>query len=142
VQGESVEIAFPLEFLVAEAPVSLQAKRRQSLDQWKGRIVAASRAVIPEGHFVTDRPIAATLFYFPAAEMAGDIDNIVKPILDALGRHVYQDDRQVHRVLVKKFEPGNIFPFGAPSPTLEKAMLGEKPVLYIKLSDDPFEDLN
>lgn len=73
--------------------------------------------------------------------MAGDIDNIVKPILDALGSHIYRDDRQVHRVLVQKFEPGNIFPFGAPSPTLEEALLREKPILYIRLSDDPFEDL-
>jgi hypothetical protein len=136
-----VEIRFPLEFLVTETPVSLQTKRRQSLDQWKSRIIAASRDVLPQGHFATDRPISATMFYFPAAEMAGDIDNIVKPILGALGRHIYRDDKQVQRVLVQKFEPGNIFPFGAPSPALEGALLQEKPVLYIRLSDDPFEDL-
>jgi hypothetical protein len=136
-----VEITFPVEFLVAETPVSLQTKRRQSLDQWKGRIVAASRAVLPEAHFASNAAISATLFYFPETEMAGDIDNIVKPILDALGRHIYVDDRQVHRVLVQKFEPGSIFPFRAPSPTLETALLREKPVLYIRLSDDPFEDL-
>jgi crossover junction endodeoxyribonuclease RusA len=43
--------------------------------------------------------------------MEGDLDNIVKPILDALSRHVYMDDRQI------------------------------EPVLYIRLSDDPYEGL-
>lgn len=89
----SIEIEFPLEFVVAGTPVSLQAKRRESLDQWKSRIVDASRTVLPEGHFATDDPLAITLYYFPDSQMQGDIDNIVKPILDALERHVYMDDR-------------------------------------------------
>ncbi|HEY0331052.1 MAG TPA: RusA family crossover junction endodeoxyribonuclease [Rhodopseudomonas sp.] len=135
-----VEIQFPLEFLVVGTPVSLQAKRRESIKRWQAQIVAASRAALPEGHFARGSPIAATLFYFPAAEMAGDIDNIVKPVLDALGRNVDLDDRQVHRVLVQKFEPGNVFAF-SPSSTLQDALDKREPVLYIRLSDDPFEDL-
>ena len=55
--------------------------------------------------------------------------------------HIYLDDKQVHRVLVQKFEPGNIFPFATPSPTLEEALIRDKPILYVRLSDDPFEDL-
>ena len=51
------------------------------------------------------------------------------------------DDRQVHRVLVQKFEPGNVFGFEAPSPILQDALGTAKPVLYVRLSDDPFEDL-
>ncbi len=73
--------------------------------------------------------------------MQGDIDNIVKPVLDALERHIYIDDRQVQRVLVQKFEPGSVFSFTRPSPILENALEQSKPALYIRLSDDPFEDL-
>jgi crossover junction endodeoxyribonuclease RusA len=73
--------------------------------------------------------------------MEGDIDNIVKPVLDALGGHIYLDDWQVERVVVQKFEPGKLFPFAAPSPTLDDAVNGWKPVLYVRLSNDPFEDL-
>ena len=87
----SVEIEFPLEFVVAGTPVSLQTKRRESLDEWKVRVVEASRTVLPEGYFATDDPLAITLYYFPDYETQGDIDNIVKPILDALGRHIYVD---------------------------------------------------
>jgi crossover junction endodeoxyribonuclease RusA len=137
----STEIEFPLELVVAGTPVSLQAKRRESLDQWKGRVVEASRIALPEGHFATDDPIAITLYYFPDSEMQGDIDNIIKPILDALGRHIYLDDRQVQRILVQKFEPGNVFSFTQPSTMRGNALERPKPALYVRLSDDPFEDL-
>jgi hypothetical protein len=51
------------------------------------------------------------------------------------------DDDQVERVLVQKFEPGKIFHFNSPSATLEGALAAEKPLLYVRLSDDPFEEL-
>ena len=137
----SVEIQFPLEFVVEGTAVSLQAKRRESIDRWKSRIVEASRPALPEGHFATEAPLAITLFYFPRAEMEGDLDNIVKPILDALSRHVYMDDGQIERILVQKFEPEAVFEFGSPTTALQDALNRPKPVLYIRLSDDPFEGL-
>jgi crossover junction endodeoxyribonuclease RusA len=82
-----------------------------------------------------------TLFYFPAEPRGGDVDNIVKLVLDALGKHIYIDDSQVERVLVQKFEPGNVFPFSSPRRGLEAALSRVKPVLYVRLSNDPFEDL-
>jgi crossover junction endodeoxyribonuclease RusA len=137
----SVEIQFPLEFVVEGTPVSFQTKRRESLDEWKVRVVEASRPTLPEGHFATNGALAITLFYFPPEPMTGDIDNIVKPILDALSKHIYMDDRQLHRVLIQKFEPGGIFQFAAPSAVLADAMGKPKPALYIRLSNDVFEDL-
>ena len=127
--------------IVEGTAVSQQAKRRASIDQWKARIIEASRDILPEGHFATEVPLAATLFYFPAAEMQGDVDNIVKPILDALTKHIYMNDRQIQRILVQKFEPGNVFEFALPGPVLGDALSRPKPVLYVRISDDPFEDL-
>ena len=101
----SMEIAFPVEFVVQGTPVSLQAKRAESRTAWKDRVKRASYSSLPENHFLTDIPVLVTLFYFPAAAMEGDIDNIVKPVLDALCRHIYVDDNQVERVWVQKFEP-------------------------------------
>lgn len=137
----SVEIQFPFEFVVDGTPVSLQAHRKESIHQWKERIVEASKHHLPQGHFATELPVAATIFYFPDAEMQGDIDNIVKPILDALKQHIYIDDHQVQRLVIQKFEPGNVFQFASPSVMLGEALVRQKPALYIKLSNDPFEDL-
>jgi len=137
----AVEIDFPLEFIVEGTPVSLQAKRASSRAAWKNLVKRASYAVLPEGHFAFEGSISVTLFYFPATEMEGDIDNIVKPILDALCRHIYLDDKQVERVWVQKFDPERIFQFSAPSSILASALYGEKPLLYVRLTDDPTEGL-
>ena len=137
----TAELEFPLEFVVEGTAVSSQRKRRASLRQWQARVREASRIVLPEGHFASEDPLAVTLYYFPAVAMQGDVDNIVKPILDALCKHIYQDDHQIHRVLVQKFEPGNVFGFSSPSPALGDALTRAKPALYVRLSDDPFEDL-
>ena len=74
--------------------------------------------------------------------MQGDVDNIVKLVLDALARHIYLDDRQVERVVVQKFEPEHVFPFSSPSARLKEALGGDRPMLYVRISDDPFEELS
>ena len=56
--------------------------------------------------FIDERPVAETIYYFPDTPMRGDVDNIVKPILDGMKSAVYPDDKVVERVLVQKFEPG------------------------------------
>jgi crossover junction endodeoxyribonuclease RusA len=136
----SVEIEFPLEFLVEGTPVSLQAKERRSIERWKSRIIQASRVVLPEGHFATRAPMAITLFYFTVDQMEGDLDNIVKPILDALERHIYMDDSQIHRIVVQKFELGDPFRFPSPSATLYRALNKSESVLYVRLADNLYED--
>ncbi|MEL6064910.1 MULTISPECIES: RusA family crossover junction endodeoxyribonuclease [unclassified Methylobacterium] len=136
-----MDLTFPIEFNVTGTPVSLQAKRARSKEAWKAKVRAASDAVLPEGHFATERPVAVTLYYFTALPRTGDIDNILKPTLDALIRHVYLNDGQVERVVAQKFKPGDILPFADPSPTLAEALQSPRPLVYIRLSDDPFEDL-
>jgi crossover junction endodeoxyribonuclease RusA len=76
-----------------------------------------------------------------AVPRTGDIDNILKPTLDALIRHVYLNDGQVERIVAQKFKPDDVFPFTAPSPVLAEALQSVRLVVYIRLSDDPFEDL-
>ncbi len=106
------------------------------------RVRAASRECLPDGYWATGGRVAATLFYFPASAMDGDIDNIIKPVPDALGRNIDMDDGQVERVVAQKFEPAKMFNFSAPSAKLADAVNGQKPVLYVKLSNNPFEELS
>ena len=137
----SVEIVFPIEFIVAGTPASLQTKRPETRRAWRARVREASRAALPEGHFSTAGPVAVTLFYFPVSAMQGDVDNIVKPVLDALCQHVYEDDRQVERVWVQKFEPVEGFQFSSPFAVLTEALQGVRPFLFIRVTNDPTEGL-
>jgi Holliday junction resolvase RusA-like endonuclease len=109
VVGDFLEPDFPFEFVVSGTPVSLGSSSRSRM-LWKQEIQNASKASLPQGHWLTKERIAVTLFYFPAENMQGDIDNIVKPILDSLNNHIYVDDHQVERVVVQKFEPDNFLP--------------------------------
>jgi len=136
-----MQIYFPIEFLVQGTPVSSQAKRAESRNEWKQRVKSASNTAIPNPHFASDESMAVTLYYLPSEPMQGDIDNIVKPILDALCQHIYHDDNQVERVVIQKFEPGNVFSFTQPTATFVQALGGSKPVLYVRVSNDPSEDL-
>lgn len=136
-----MEILFPIEFIVSGTPVSLQSDRPAAKEEWKQRVRQASYAALPEAHFASGDRIALTIYNFPVEPMQGDVDNIVKLIVDALERHIYIDDRQVERIVVQKFEPGRVFGFTAPTETFARALEAEGPVVYIRISNDPFEEL-
>lgn len=116
-----VEIPFPLETVVTGVPASLQTKRKAALDRWKGRVRDELRQVLPDGHFATERPIVVKIVYFPDAKRQGDLDNILKPILDALCRFVYVDDKQVETIHLQRLEPDRIGVLLAPSLRLKEA---------------------
>lgn len=129
---------FPFEFLVYGTPLSHQGTGR-SLGDWKDRVKDATRPLLEPGHWATEARVAVTIFHFPEDQMAADVDNIVKPILDAMNNHIYMDDKQVERVVVQKFEAGRTASFSRPSKTLLAAMDAEKPVTYIAVSLYPDE---
>lgn len=126
-----------MEFVVAGVPLSLQASGA-SRAAWKERVKESSYSGLPEQHVLFEGAVEVSIFHFPTSEMTGDVDNIVKPILDALNRHIYVDDQQVVRVVVQKIEPGQPVVFDNPSEVLTSALAGSPPFTYIRISDDPY----
>ena len=136
---------FPLEFHLAAIPLSLQATA-SSKERWKATVSEAARQraedTVDLVWLEDDTPLAVTIFYFPTAPMAGDVDNIVKPILDALNGQAYLDDKVVERVVSQKFEPDTGWSFGAPTHQLAAALdtisaaEERQPVVYIRIDDD------
>lgn len=135
-----MELIFPIEFLGYGTAVSFQAKHSGPKSEWKERVKAASLKAISQPHFASAAPISVTLYYLPDEPMDGDIDNIVKLILDALSKHIYIDDKQVERLVVQKFEPGVPFESVNPTETFAAAISATRPVLYVRLSDRPREE--
>lgn len=130
----------PLEIVVRGIPVSLQGSPR-SKAAWRDTIKSAADEVIPGGSWALTDRLAVTIYYFPEGQMLGDVDNIVKPILDAMIPYVYVDDSLIDRVVVQRFEVEHVFSFTDPTPALSAALLEEGPALYIRITDDPHEDL-
>lgn len=104
-----VGLPFPIEFVIRDTPRSHQSKNAKGKELWKRRVgehASAHVRTLRELIFIDDRPLAVTIFYFPPTEMDGDVDNIVKPILDGMLTVIYPGDRLLERVIVQKFEPG------------------------------------
>ena len=136
----SLEPELPFEFVVPGTAVSMQGSTG-SLTAWREKVSAAARAALPEGSWLLTEPLAVTIYIFPRAVMRGDIDNRVKPILDAMVRCVYSDDDIIERLVVQKFEPGGIFAFQSPTTILLGALEADEPVVYVRLTDELHEEL-
>ncbi|WP_093568766.1 RusA family crossover junction endodeoxyribonuclease [Methylobacterium sp. 174MFSha1.1] len=133
------ETLYPLEFFIGATPLSLQA-RAVSKARWMATVRQAARDRIDATYqlgFVDEGPFCLTIYYFPDAPMVGDIDNIVKPIMDALINLAYNDDRAIERVVVQKLEPGVEWDCAEPSDQLAHALRNARPIVYIRIDDDP-----
>lgn len=133
-------MAFLVEFTVPGVPVSLQTRNKAAKAAWMGLVKTSSTAAYPVGTPLFQGAMRVAIYYFSAAAMPGDIDNIVKPILDALCQRVYVDDQAVATVIVRKIDPGQAVGTTNPSPTLLSALTGARPLVYIRISDDPMSE--
>lgn len=133
----------PIEFTVSGTPVSLQSANARAKDEWKAKVLAAARTVVSDAAWAfNETRLAVALFYFPQAPMTGDVDNIVKLVLDALKPHIYLDDQSIDRVVVQRFGQWGQFTFARPSEVLLSAMARTDPVLYIRIADAPLQDIS
>lgn len=133
-----ISLPVPIEFVIRDTPRSLQAKKPGANELWKRRLNEIAKAhvnTLSDFFLIDDRPLAATIFYFPPTEMKGDVDNIAKLIIDGMRYVIYPDDRFIERVVVQKFEPGIEVVFHSLTPTLEQALGTEPPVIYIRIDD-------
>ncbi|HEX8655452.1 MAG TPA: RusA family crossover junction endodeoxyribonuclease [Allosphingosinicella sp.] len=134
------ETLYPLELVLHGTPVGLQSKNAARREAWREQVKEAARARQRETYdlgFLDDRAVAVTIYYFPIAPMEGDLDNIVKLILDGMIGVAYLDDHVVERVTVQKFEPEAGWEFSAVTDQLAAALDAEAPVVYIRVDDDP-----
>ncbi len=82
---KSVEFALPLR------PVSLQAKNRANLQAWKSLVGVVAR-MAGAGPPLTKGKVHLTIVFRCYERAPIDVDNIIKPIQDALRNIVYKND--------------------------------------------------
>jgi len=82
------------EFLIPQRPVSSQTRRRENLREWKTYVAGEASKVWPAENRPFEGDLRVTLVYL-ASDDPADVDNIIKPIQDALVGLVYEDDGSV-----------------------------------------------
>ena len=93
-------MSLPFEFVVNGTPVSQQARRRTLVREWSQEV-----RNLAEDSWDSDQPCAGEVmvtitYFYEGASL--DVDNIPKPILDALKGLIYSDDSQVSDLLCRK----------------------------------------
>jgi crossover junction endodeoxyribonuclease RusA len=99
--NEEPKLLIPFEFIVIGSPVSLQTNNRTLLQSWKAKVRQAAAACLAAGTSPTIDPIQVIITHYYTGQPP-DIDNIIKPIIDALNLLVYVDDKQVTDLTVKR----------------------------------------
>ena len=96
-------MAIPFEFVIEGPPVSQQIRNRRRpgrREEWMQTVrTAAERRWDGEPPFMGE--VAVTITYVSSRARL-DVDNIPKPILDALTGLVYADDRQVADLVCRR----------------------------------------
>lgn len=92
---------FKFEFIVDGPPVSQQTRRRERLREWKRTVRhEAEKYWLSDQQASTEEIMLQVTYFYDSIAM--DVDNIVKPIQDAIIGLAYIDDNQVTDVLVRK----------------------------------------
>jgi crossover junction endodeoxyribonuclease RusA len=129
----------PLEFVIPQRPVSQQARRQARLREWKDFVAEHARAINQPRDLATE-PVALKLFYF-YDEAALDIDNILKPIQDALIGVLFEDDAIITDVEIRRRWRRTTFTLNTISPVLAAGLALGREFLYVVLSDAPSQDV-
>ena len=114
-------------------PVSAQARRRDRVREWRRELENAVDQVW-DSEPITDRKLMVVITYF-FDETPIDVDNIPKPILDALKVKVFSDDSQVYELLCRKRSRADNFSIVRPSRELLDALGNARQVLHISVSE-------
>ena len=123
------------DFTVDGPPVSLQARTR-SLKAWKRRVRRAAEGAWPQNEPPWDKEVTFSVTSFFDGD-AGDVDNIIKPIQDALIGLVYVDDSQVTDTSGRKRDINGAFEVRGVSQQLLSAFAIGEDFLHIRIEVAP-----
>ena len=129
-----------LEFIVDGPPVSQQTRRRERLRAWKTTVRQEAEKYWPPGQKAAIGLIMLQITYFYDSVAMG-VDNIVKPIQDAIIGLAYIDDDQVTDVLVRKRNLSGNFKIENMTSTLAEGFLRGNEFLHIVVIDAPDQEV-
>lgn len=128
------------EFTVAGTPVSQQTRRRERLKVWKMIVRREAEKYWSSDQSVATGAVMLQITYFYNT-VAMDVDNIVKPIQDAMIGLAYDDDNQVTDILVRKRRLSNNFNLESLSTVLLDSFTRKTEFLYIVVTDAPDQEV-
>lgn len=125
----------PFEFTIQGPPVSHQTRNRARLQQWKQDVRAAAQARISAGEAPSPDSVQITITYYYEGD-SPDVDNIIKPIQDALNGLVFVDDAQVSETKSRKRPLNGSYQIKGASGVLLQGFAAGLGFLHIRISSN------
>jgi Holliday junction resolvase RusA-like endonuclease len=127
-----------LEFVVLGPPISNQSPGPK-LDTWRETVETEARS--QWNNPILNGKLKAILINFHLTDKPSvDVDNMSKPILDAMQSVVYNDDRQIRQIEISHVRIDAPFVIVGASPILVGAVQAGNQFVYVRIEDpvDPF----
>lgn len=127
----------PLDFVVQGFPRTSQTKSSKSRQVWREAIRVAAAAAQPSGADLLQGELSAQIVYFYTDSTSLDVDNIIKPILDALTGLVFEDDSTIFQVTCRKtLQADGLIVRDAPS-SLIRGLEAGRDFVYVRIGAGP-----
>jgi len=125
----------PFEFTIEGPPVSAQTKNKQRLQQWKQDVRAAAQMRVPQGSTPIADPCEITITYYYEGD-SPDVDNIIKPIQDALNGVVFVVDAQVQQTQSRRRSLNGSYQIKGASAVLLQAFSAGRGFLHVRVREN------
>lgn len=132
----------PFEFVIDGPPVSQQTRRAEKRRDWISKVENEAKSHWPEDELPVASSVMVKIAYFYEENVSPkiDVDNISKPILDALKKTIFTDDTQVTDLLCQKRRLEDIR-VEISSDMLLKRLMKEGEFLFIVVQDAPDQEV-
>lgn len=124
---------FPIEFTFEGPPLSLQSKNKTRKRAYKQSVENAAKQILPAGFNPLTQDLEIKITYYYEGDTP-DIDNIIKPIQDALIGVVYVDDQQIADTRSRKRDINGSYRVRNVSACLLQAFSNGKDFVHVKIN--------
>ncbi len=128
------------EFIVDGPPVSQQTRRRKRLKAWKENVRREAEKYWTSKQKTATGLVMLQITYFYDS-IAIDVDNIIKPIQDAIIGLAYVDDNQISDVFVRKRNLSGNFRIENMTSILAEGFARGNEFLHIVVTDAPDQEV-
>lgn len=129
----------PFEFIVIGTPVSSQTRNTKKLRKWQDTVRVAAKTRWPAGELPLNQPLKVSVVYYYEGE-ALDVDNMIKPIQDALKGLIYTDDCVITDSYPAKRDLNGNFRVRGMSPVLAEGFCSGNEFIHIKILEAPNQE--
>lgn len=131
------------EFTVIGIPKSVGGggrKSRKNLKAWTERVRSAALSSVDAPAYASADPLSVRITYYYWQVTDLDVDNIAKPVLDALVDIVYSDDSQVEEVTIRKTDHSRDLGMLDPSSKLAALLYRERHFIHVRCFGTPITE--